>query len=94
MPQAPQVIGRTTTGEDAAFFRAGSHFVLVVFGASGDLTRRKLMPALWQLALAGHLPNGFAILGYARTPKDDQQFRREMEQACREARPEKFDEAL
>jgi len=94
MQQKPRVVGQATTSAETPFFQTLAQFVLVVFGASGDLARRKLMPALWQLALVGHLPKEFAIVGYARTPKDGQQFRREMEQACREARPDGFDEKL
>jgi glucose-6-phosphate 1-dehydrogenase len=52
--------------------------VLVIIGASGDLTRRKLLPAIYNLAETGHLPEQFAILGVARQPGDDQQFRRDM----------------
>lgn len=44
---------------------------LVIFGASGDLTRRKLMPALYLLYKAGRLPRRFAVLGMARTSYDD-----------------------
>lgn len=44
--------------------------VIVVFGASGDLTRRKLMPALYNLAAGGHLPETFAIVGCARRDWD------------------------
>src|ERR1035437_9131119 len=42
--------------------------ILVIFGASGDLTRRKLMPALFHLEQAGLLPTNFAIVGVARRP--------------------------
>ena len=48
---------------------------LVIFGASGDLTRRKLMPALYLLYKAGRLPRRFAVLGMARTSYDDDRFR-------------------
>ncbi|HKQ39052.1 MAG TPA: glucose-6-phosphate dehydrogenase, partial [Verrucomicrobiae bacterium] len=54
---------------------------LVIFGASGDLTARKLIPALYQLFLANQLPTPFRILGFARTPKTDQLWREEMKQA-------------
>ncbi|MGB0606612.1 MAG: hypothetical protein ACPGRY_16750, partial [Candidatus Latescibacterota bacterium] len=37
--------------------------VLVIFGASGDLTRRKLAPAIWHLAQQGRLPESFALVG-------------------------------
>jgi glucose-6-phosphate 1-dehydrogenase len=38
----------------------------VIFGASGDLTKRKLLPAFWHLWLQRRLPKGFALVGYAR----------------------------
>ncbi|MFO0757926.1 MAG: glucose-6-phosphate dehydrogenase [Byssovorax sp.] len=44
---------------------------LVIFGASGDLTRRKLFPAVYNLALSRLLPGGFAVIGVARRPKPD-----------------------
>ncbi len=49
---------------------------LVVFGASGDLTARKILPALAALAEHGVLPAGFAVVGVARTPWSDDDFRR------------------
>jgi glucose-6-phosphate 1-dehydrogenase len=51
---------------------------LVIFGASGDLTKRKLMPAVYNLALSRLLPGGFAVVGVARRPKPD--FADEMKQ--------------
>ena len=45
---------------------------LVIFGASGDLTRRKLFPALYSLALRRLLPERFGIVGVARTRADDE----------------------
>ena len=56
-------------------------FTLVIFGASGDLTRRKLMPAIYGLFVDGLLPPGFAVLGFARTAKTDDEFRAEMREA-------------
>jgi glucose-6-phosphate 1-dehydrogenase len=50
---------------------------VVIFGASGDLTKRKLMPALYNLALSRLLPAGFSVLGVARRPKPDEVFRAE-----------------
>jgi glucose-6-phosphate 1-dehydrogenase len=47
----------------------------VIFGANGDLTRRKLMPALYRLACDRRLPPGFAVIGTSRTPLSDEQFR-------------------
>lgn len=49
--------------------------VLVIFGASGDLTRRKLVPGLFHLYRRGLLPDAFAVIGTGRTPLDDASFR-------------------
>jgi glucose-6-phosphate 1-dehydrogenase len=51
---------------------------MVIFGASGDLTRRKLVPALYNLAIGGLLPERFAALGVARRPWNGEAFRGEM----------------
>jgi glucose-6-phosphate 1-dehydrogenase len=48
---------------------------VVIFGATGDLTRRKLLPALYNLAADGHLPEESCLVGFARRPMTDQQFR-------------------
>jgi glucose-6-phosphate 1-dehydrogenase len=47
---------------------------IVIFGASGDLTRRKLLPALYHLFSEGLLPDSFAIIGFSRTEMSDEQF--------------------
>ncbi|MFH1023733.1 MAG: glucose-6-phosphate dehydrogenase [Planctomycetota bacterium] len=57
---------------------------IVIFGASGDLARRKLIPALYNLALARQLPPGFAVVGFGRTEKTDAAFREEMLAAVNE----------
>jgi len=51
---------------------------MVIFGATGDLTRRKLVPALYNLARDRLLPAGFAVVGFARRDWDDTRFREEM----------------
>jgi glucose-6-phosphate 1-dehydrogenase len=51
---------------------------VVIFGATGDLTRRKLMPALYRLALDRRLPEAFDVIGTARTPMSDAAFREKM----------------
>jgi len=58
--------------------RAGAPCVFVIFGASGDLTKRKLVPALFNLRRLGLLPEQFAVLGVALTPGDDDSFRAQM----------------
>ena len=57
---------------------------IVIFGASGDLTRRKLIPALFHLFHEGMLPDRFAVVGYARTAMDDDAFREHALAAARE----------
>lgn len=54
---------------------------LILCGATGDLTARKLLPALAELAAAGRLPDGFAILGMAREAWDTERFRRHLWEA-------------
>jgi glucose-6-phosphate 1-dehydrogenase len=57
---------------------------LVIFGASGDLTRRKLLPALHSLSRGQRLPARFAVVGVARTQMSDDQFRRQFQDSLRE----------
>jgi glucose-6-phosphate 1-dehydrogenase len=52
--------------------------ILVIFGATGDLTARKLLPALYNLACDGQLPAHFACVGFARRDKTHETFRNEM----------------
>jgi len=56
---------------------------LVIFGATGDLTHRKLIPALYNLAAEGALPPAISIVGFARREKSTEQFRSELEAATR-----------
>src|ERR1700752_3328894 len=56
---------------------------IVIFGATGDLTHRKLMPALYNLAADGELPPAVTVVGFARRPKTDAEFRNEMEESTR-----------
>lgn len=57
--------------------RSASPCTMVIFGATGDLTSRKLIPALYNLALDRLLPQPFNVLGFARRSWDDERFRRE-----------------
>lgn len=52
-----------------------------IFGAHGDLTKRKLIPAMYALFLQGLLPKGFVLLGTSRTPMSDEQFRNLMKES-------------
>ncbi len=70
---------------EATSERVAPPAVLVVFGASGDLTSRKLMPAIEHLALRRLLPPAFAVVGVARTEMDDDEFRDRMRTAVEKA---------
>ena len=68
---------------------------LVIFGASGDLTGRKLLPALYSLAHDGLLPAGQTIIGFARPDYSDDAFRMAMREACDKfARTRPVDDAV
>ena len=71
---------------------------LVIFGASGDLTRRKLLPALYQLARGQRLPARFAVIGVARSEMTDDTFRAHFHDSLREfagvAKPDDVSSAL
>jgi glucose-6-phosphate 1-dehydrogenase len=68
---------------------------LVIFGASGDLTQRKLIPGLYSLAHDGLLPAGQTIVGIARAEMTDEQFRATMREACdKHARTRPVDDAV
>ena len=60
--------------------------VMVIFGASGDLTRRKLIPALYDLAAQRRLPMEFAVVGVSRTEMSHDDFREKLHDALEEHR--------
>jgi glucose-6-phosphate 1-dehydrogenase len=64
---APRKIGSITAADPCT---------IVIFGASGDLSRRKLVPALYSLAAQNCLARRFAIIGFARTPMTDEAFQK------------------
>ncbi|QPZ39942.1 glucose-6-phosphate dehydrogenase [Paramicrobacterium chengjingii] len=57
---------------------------LIIFGVTGDLSRKKLMPAVYDLANRGLLPPGFALVGFARRDWEDQDFARVVHDAVRD----------
>ena len=67
---------------------------IVIFGASGDLTRRKLVPALYNNFRKGRLQDGVRIIGYARRPYDDESFRQRMRAGTEEFSAGTFDHEL
>jgi len=66
------------------FERQVPECVIVIFGANGDLTKRKLLPALYRLAFDRRLSAGFAIVGISRTPLTDDAFREKMRASVEE----------
>ncbi len=68
--------------------------ILVIFGASGDLTYRKLVPAVFDLYDKKFLPNNFAILGLGRTELTDNQFREKMKEGIEKFALNKTDSSL
>ncbi len=67
---------------------------VVIFGAAGDLTKRKLVPALYNLKTLGLLPREFAVIGVARREKTHEQFREEQTRDIREFATARVDETL
>jgi glucose-6-phosphate 1-dehydrogenase len=85
--------GRDDTSKESRGQPAGPN-ALVIFGASGDLTKRKLIPALYNLARQRLLPQDFAIVGFARGGLSTDAFRETMGSNLREHHPEEPDAAL
>jgi glucose-6-phosphate 1-dehydrogenase len=78
--------------EGLSLRRTADPCALVIFGASGDLTNKKLMPALYALMLRRLLPPRFAIVGVARREGDDDSFRAEMKEAVQKHARDEFRE--
>ncbi len=69
--------------------------IVVIFGATGDLTAKKLMPALYNLKRESQLPTNFACVGFARRDKTHEDFRKEMKDAVsKHSRVKPIDDAL
>jgi glucose-6-phosphate 1-dehydrogenase len=64
----------------------GGSCVLIIFGASGDLTKRKLIPGLYNLACEGCMNPEFEVLGIGRTPMSSEEFRRKTGEAAAKAK--------
>ena len=80
MTQTP-VLAPNPLREGLRMARVPQPATLVLFGGSGDLARRKLLPALYNLALQRLLPASFAVVSAARTPMSDEAFRLEAHDA-------------
>lgn len=70
-----------------------SHTSIIIYGASGDLNHRKLMPALFNLFLKKRLPQPLSIIGLGRHEWDTADFRKEMGESVQEHASRVFDEA-
>ena len=66
---------------------------IVIFGASGDLTWRKLVPALYNNYIKGRMPASGEIIGFARRPYTDETFRQRLEEGVKTFSPESFNQA-
>ena len=64
---------------------------MVIFGASGDLTKRKLIPALYNLLRSGYLPENFTVIGFAIDPMSTDQFREALTKAASELSEEQIE---
>ena len=93
----PTALAATTNplADELTTGRRAEPCALVIFGASGDLTKRKLVPSLMGLAKDGLLPPSFAVVGFARRPWSDEEFRNELrdgvQQFGRRGTPAMFD---
>ena len=81
MPETAELVNPLREG--IRIRRTPDPCAMVIFGASGDLTERKLIPALFYLTREHMLAPGFAVVGCARTPRADEQFRQEMADAVK-----------
>jgi len=66
----------------------------VIFGASGDLTHRLIVPALYNLGAGGLLPDGFSVIGVARTEQSSEAFRNDLKESLRKFATRQVDEAV
>lgn len=69
-------------------------FILVIFGASGDLAKLKLFPAIYSLAENQILPENFHIVGYARSPISQEQFKKDFQKSVQEAHGKNVSNAI
>ena len=77
------VLHHNPLGDELRAARNPKPCALVIFGATGDLTKRKLVPSLMGLAKDGLLPPGFAVVGFARRPWSNESFRTELADGVR-----------
>jgi len=75
-------------------YRIKESFIFTIFGASGDLAKLKLFPALYSLAEQHRLPKDYYIVGFARTSKTEKEFRKEFEDSVKKAKGKVIDNKI
>ncbi len=91
--EAASAVAENPFQDPLRFERRVPECVIVIFGANGDLTKRKLIPALYRLAYDRRLSAGFAVVGISRTPMSDDQFREKMLESVKQfSEDTEFDE--
>jgi len=70
--------------DDRRLNRIAGPSSLIIFGVTGDLSRKKLMPAVYDLANRGLLPPGFALVGFARRDWENQDFGQVVKEAVQQ----------
>lgn len=73
---------------------SAEHTTIVIFGASGDLTRRKLVPALYHLYAQGRLPQGWRVVGVSRTAYSHDDFRQQLQEGARQFADDLYQDSL
>ena len=94
MSDAPPVIPTSLLQQEKSYLSRARPVVIVIFGASGDLTERKLAPALYTLASQSLMPEHFMVLGAARTKMSDDDFRAQLRAGVEANARIKIDERL
>ena len=94
MESTPEKSAQTNSPQQPASSSPINDCTVVIFGASGDLSKRKLIPALYNLACENCDHGDFQVLGVGRTPLADEDFRRQMHEAAKQSKDTRaFDEA-
>jgi glucose-6-phosphate 1-dehydrogenase len=84
MAATEEILAANPFADELRFERRVPECAMVIFGANGDLTKRKLLPALYQLAHDRKLPASFSIIGNSRTPLSDEAFRGKMRESVQQ----------
>jgi len=92
--QNPPTRGRPTTSQPSPNNETRPPTLFVIFGAQGDLTKRKLIPALYNLAASRHLPHEFAILGVDGVDMSPEDFRNKISQDLHELSTQTIDASI